>query len=100
MLYFLLASILLNLFFGFFCIKFALIILRVQTAIEESLDKIDEKFNRVSEISNIPVFYDSPEIKNIIVEIRDVKFDILEVARTLTDSVNFEGDVENKNEIE
>ena len=100
MLYILTVSIILNLFFGFFCIKFAFTILKVQEAIEESLDKIDEKYNRITEISNIPVFYDSPEIKNMIIEIRDVRTDVLDVAKVLTNSINVHKEPGTVSEIE
>lgn len=88
MIYILILSILANFFFGYFCIKFALIVLNVQDAIEKSLDKIDTKYNRLNQITKIPVFYDSPEIKNIISEIIEVQDIVLEIAKTLSNSVN------------
>ena len=57
----------------YYCIKFALIIIKIQDVIEDSLDKIDLKYNRISQISEIPVFFDSPEIKNLLFEIDSVK---------------------------
>lgn len=88
MIYILILSILANFFFGYFCIKFALIVLNVQDAIEKSLDKIDVKYNRLNQIAKIPVFYDSPEIKNIISEVIEVQDVVLEVAATLSNSPN------------
>ena len=88
MIYILILSILANFFFGFFCIKFALLILNVQDAIEASLNKIDAKYNRLGQINKIPVFYDSPEIKNIIGEIIEVQDIVLEVATTLSNSID------------
>ena len=88
MIYILILSILANFFFGYFCIKFALIVLNVQDAIEKSLDKIDVKYNRLNQIAKIPVFYDSPEIKNIISEVIEVQDVVLEVAATLSNSTN------------
>ena len=88
MIYILILSILANIFFCYFCIKFALIVLNVQDAIEKSLDKIDIKYNRLSQIAKIPVFYDSPEIKNIISEVIEVQDVVLEVAATLSNSTN------------
>ena len=48
----------------YYSIKFALIIIRMQDAIENSLDIIDEKYSSISNVLEIPLFYDSPEIKN------------------------------------
>lgn len=86
MIYILILSILINIFFGYFCIKFALIVLNVQDSIENSLDKIDAKYNRLSQITKIPVFYDSPEIKKIISELIEVQDIVLEVAANLSNS--------------
>ena len=76
-----------TIFFAFFSFKFAIIILRVQEAIEECLDAIDTKYRRLSEIIKIPVFFDSPEIKNIINEIAHTKDIILYVASRLSNSI-------------
>lgn len=75
-------------FFGYYCIKFALIILKMQEEIENSLDKIDEKYIRINEILEIPVFFDSPEIKRLLAEIRDVKRIILEISISLSKTSN------------
>ena len=83
MIYLVAALTILVLFFGFFCIRFALIILRMQESIEESLDLIDEKYQRISEIHDIPVFYDSPEIRRLIAEIESTKYVILDIANKL-----------------
>tara|TARA_Y100000992_G_scaffold289489_1_gene244097 strand:+ start:559 stop:870 length:312 start_codon:yes stop_codon:yes gene_type:complete len=88
MTYLISALIILLLFFGYFCIKFALALIRVQEAIEDSLDEIDRKYNRISEILKIPVFFDSPEVKNLINEIYDVRESVVYVANRLSDSVN------------
>ena len=71
-------------FFTYYCIKFALIILKIQEELEYSLDKIDEKYNRINEILEIPVFFDSPEIKRLLGEIRDVKRVILDISIRLS----------------
>jgi len=72
------------LFFAYFCIKFALIIIKMQDDLEYSLDEIDKKYNRITEILDIPVFFDSPEIKRLLLEIKDIKIVILEVSARLS----------------
>lgn len=100
MTYLISALIILLLFFGYFCIKFALALIRVQEAIEDSLDEIDRKYNRMSEILKIPVFFDSPEIKNLISEIYDVRESVVYVADRLSGSVNkkTKSDIEEKSD--
>lgn len=81
-------------FFAYFCFKFALAVLRVQDAIEDSLDAIDQKYQRLSEILKIPVFFDSPEIKRIVEEIYEVRLSVLYVAERLSNSVESKDKIE------
>lgn len=67
----------------FYCIKFALIIIKIQDTIENSLDKIDDKYNKISQISEIPVFFDSPEIKSLLTEVLSVKSIVYEISYDL-----------------
>jgi len=80
----------------YFCIKFALIIIKMQDTIENSLDVIDEKYATISEILEIPVFFDSPEVKRVLAALKDVRDSLLYVANELT-SNNLEEDTQ-KNE--
>lgn len=83
MIYFLILLGVLLLLSVFFCIKFALIIIKIQDTIEYSLDKIDDKYNKISQISEIPVFLDSPEIKSLLTEVLSVKNIIYEISYDL-----------------
>lgn len=96
MIYLLIASVILNIFFGYFCFKFAITLIKVQESIEKSLDKVDAKYRRLNEIIKIPLFYDSPEVRSVINEITEVQDIILEVASNLSDSVS--GQQKNKDE--
>ncbi len=77
----------------FYAIRFGLILLRVQDAIEESLDVIDEKYKSMSGILERPLFYDSPEIRKIVDDIRDTRSAILYIANTLS-SIDVSEDTE------
>ena len=68
----------------FYVIKFGLIIIRVQDAIEESLDVLDEKYASIYEITKIPLFYDSPEIRKVLQDISMARDSVLDVAKVLT----------------
>ncbi len=70
--------------FIYFCIKFAMIIIKMQDVIEDSLDILDEKYAKISEILNIPIFYDSKEVRDVLYEINGVRNSILEIAQKLT----------------
>lgn len=67
-----------------FAYKNAVTILRVQDAIEESLDVLDKRYDSISKILRVPLFYDSPEIKRAVEDIRKSREAILYVANQLT----------------
>jgi len=64
--------------------KFALIILGIQDSIEDSLDVLDERYGSISKILEIPIFYDSKEVRQVLKDIEVSRESILEVARQLT----------------
>ena len=76
-----------------------MIVIKIQDTIEESLDKIDKKYNRISQIIKIPVFFDSPEIKSIVYEITEVQDIVLDIASNLSNSVNNKKDEKKEEEI-
>ena len=73
---------------SYYCIKFALIIINMQNSLEEALDKIDTKYNRLTQVLEIPVFFDSPEIKSIIQEVQGVQDVVLSLASDLSNAAN------------
>jgi len=76
----------------FYCFKFALIIIRVKDALEDSLEKIDESYFKISEILNIPIFYNSKEVKIVIDEIKNSRDSLLLIASSLSTSIEEERD--------
>lgn len=83
MFYALIAISLLTIILLYYCIKFALIIISMQEAIEESLDVIDEKYSNLSKILEIPIFYNNTEIKNAISEVQETRDVLLYIANQL-----------------
>lgn len=67
-----------------FAYRTAMSVLRVQDAIEQSLDVLDKRYESISKILKIPLFYDSPEIKRAVDDIRMSREAILYVANQLT----------------
>ena len=73
---------------SYFAIKFGVIILNVQDALEESLDVLDEQYSSMSNVLNTPLFYDSPEIRKVLNGIDGARVSILKVAKILTEIDN------------
>jgi hypothetical protein len=67
-----------------FAYRTAMSVLRVQDAIEQSLDVLDKRYESISKILKIPLFYDSPEIKRAVDDIRAAREAVLYVANQLT----------------
>ena len=63
--------------------RFALTILRVQDAIEECLDTLDERYAAVYEILQTPLYYDSPEVRSVYDNLKASQEAILYVANVL-----------------
>jgi len=67
----------------YFNVKFGIIILRMQDTIEDCLDALDERFQVFSKILEKPVFFDSPEIRQVIQEIRTSQEILLKIANSI-----------------
>ena len=65
--------------------RFAKIIMKFEDSITKSLDKLDERYESISQILEIPIFYDSPQIRKVISDIKDCRDSILEVANSIAD---------------
>tara|TARA_B100000683_G_C12310816_1_gene482241 strand:- start:30 stop:338 length:309 start_codon:yes stop_codon:yes gene_type:complete len=68
----------------YFTFKFARIILRIEDAVEVSLDTLDAKYVAMSEILDTPLFYNSPEVRRVLNEIEDARNSVLYVANKMT----------------
>lgn len=65
---------------GYYLIKFSLIILQMQDAFEEMLDVLDERYRSISKVLEIPLFYDSPQIRQVVNDIKVTRDTVLLVA--------------------
>ncbi len=70
----------------YYCFKFAMTILRVQDVLEESLDTLDERYASITEILNRPLFFDSPEVRTVLEDIKVTRQAIHTIARALVDN--------------
>lgn len=71
-----------------------MIILNVQEAVQESLDILESKYNIISSILQRPLFYDSPEVRQVLREIELSKESIHSIALKLTNDFNGEENIE------
>ena len=79
----------------FYAIKFALIIIGTQEAVEESLDLLNDSYGKINEILQRPLFYDSVEVRRVLLEIKKSHNAVLLVANKLTSTElpNIEDDI-------
>jgi len=68
-------------------VRLGITILRMEDTIEECLDTIDEKYQKMSEILERPLFYDSPEVKAVVRDIDSVRDSIHSVAVALASNI-------------
>lgn len=64
----------------YFNIKHALLILKTTDLIELALDLLDERYASISEVLEIPIFYDSPQIRQVLDDIEKSRDAVLMVA--------------------
>lgn len=72
----------------YYALKFAMILIKLEDTLEASLDKLDERHESISKILDIPLFYDSQEVRQVIEDIDQCRTSILEVARSLSKNVS------------
>ena len=64
--------------------KFATTIIRVEDAIELSLDELDSRYATISQVLEMPIFFDSPQVRQVIEDIAASRDAVLYVANQLT----------------
>ena len=64
--------------------RFARVILRMEDAIEKSLDNLDERYASIQAVLDTPLFFDSPQVRQVINDINESRNAVLYVANQLT----------------
>ena len=67
----------------YYAIKFGMIILRMQDAIENSLEKLDESYASISDTLQTPLFFDNAQVKKVLSDISTSRDTVLSVAGQL-----------------
>ena len=78
--------------------KLGKIILRLEDVIEDSLDEIDQIYASISKILEIPVFFDSIEVRKVISDIDNARQIILKIASNISSVTKDEDDTQEKDE--
>tara|TARA_Y100000816_G_C26079010_1_gene568424 strand:+ start:550 stop:768 length:219 start_codon:yes stop_codon:yes gene_type:complete len=65
-------------------------LLKMEDSLTECLDILDERYASVSKILETPLFYDSPQIRQIVVDMKKCQDSILVVANVISqvESIN------------
>ena len=85
---------------GFLCKKlydYSIIILKVEESIELSLDVLDKNYKSINEVLNVPIFFDSIEVRNVIANIKECHQSILFVANKLTNDIGLSDEINKEN---
>ena len=67
----------------FYNYKFGRTLIRMEDALEESLDKLDQRYVSISQVLEIPLFYASPQIRQVVSDIKECQDSILFVANEI-----------------
>lgn len=81
---FLILSIGLNIFLAVICYRYAKYLFGYQDSIQDALDKIDESYRKIYEISTRYVFADNLEVREVIKEINNIRDVVLYVATKMS----------------
>ena len=78
--------------------QFSLIIMDIEDSIEESLDILNERYGRMNEILQKPIFFDSVEVRQVVQDIKECHNTILKIANRLTKNIGTEsGEIQEEN---
>jgi hypothetical protein len=66
-----------------FALRFGMKLLQVEDTLEECLDVLDKRYSSISKVLEIPLFYDSPEVRKVHEDIKMARDSILLVANTV-----------------
>lgn len=81
-------------------IKLAKIVIKIEDEIEFCLDTIDLKYANMTKILNRPLFLDSPEVKAVVNDIRDVRESLHSIALSMSSNFYEEDQEKNKEDVE
>ncbi len=78
-------------------VKFSLLILEIEEAIDECVEVLDSKYKSMNDVLETPVFFDSIEVRKVISDIKDCQNAVVIVANRLTEDIGLKGEITEKN---
>ena len=63
--------------------KFGRALIRMEDALEESIEKLDDRYNSISKVLEMPLFSDSLQIRQVVADIKECQRSILFVANEI-----------------
>ena len=66
--------------------KFSMILIKIEDSIEECLDILDERYKSMSEVLEIPIFFDSVEVRRVVNDLKISRDSLVIVANKLTEN--------------
>lgn len=73
--------------------KFANTLLKIEDVIDDCLDTINEKYAKMSEILSRPLFFDSPEVRRVVQDIKDTRNSLHRIALVLSKDFKAEEEI-------
>jgi len=70
-------------FSAYYNYKFGKIIIQMEDALEASLDILDERYASITEVLQTPLFYDSPQVRRVVEDLKKSRDAILYVANQI-----------------
>jgi len=67
-------------------VKLGVTILKFEDSLEDCLDIIDERYASISRVLEIPIFFDSVEVRQVVSDIMATRESLLTIASKLTSS--------------
>ncbi len=59
-------------------------IIKYTEGIEKTLDTLDNRYESISKVLELPLFYDSPQVRAVVDDVRTCRDSLLESANILT----------------
>ena len=69
-----------------------MLIIDVEDALEECLEILDEKHKSINKVLEIPIFFDSVEVRQVLSDIKDSHNAVVAVANKLTNETGIKGE--------
>ena len=77
--------------------EFSVLIIGIEDTLEECLAILDEKHQSINKVLEIPIFFDSIEVRQVLSDIKDSHNAVVAVANKLTNETGIKGEPKEEN---